>query len=86
MEKGKELINETIRFLMTGTLSYGANADGIEWLLENARKYLPAEIHGRRIDLIIAGAHPREKLANQFRNVRLADTPPDMSPFFEESY
>lgn len=88
LKRCKEKANGVTKFLMTGSLSYGPNTDGIIWLLENVWQHLPEQIHGQRLELVIAGSHPRKELvdrANWFQNVRLEDTPPDMFPFFEEA-
>ncbi len=75
--------NENIsKFLMTGTLNYGSNVDGIVWFLENVwiKKF-----RDKSYSLTIAGAHPNEELKNiisKNKNVYLIDTPNDMTEYF----
>lgn len=76
-------INEChIRFLMTGTLNYGSNVDGIIWFLETVWN---KNYNDDKYTLTIAGAHPNNRLKEVIAkscNVRLVDTPEDMSPYF----
>ena len=75
-----------IRFLMTGTLNYGSNVDGIIWFLENVwNEYCRDSNHA----LTIAGAHPNnrlKKVISKIQNVYLVDTPEDMKPYFDSAY
>lgn len=70
------------KFLMTGTLNYGPNVDGIIWFLDNV---WTKNYNNEKFTLTIAGAHPNEKLkgiiANN-TNVTLIDTPDDMTEYF----
>lgn len=76
--------SEKIRILMTGTLSFGPNADGII-------RFLTEVWNGnfefkKNVILTIAGSHPNSLLKDTIRkynNVELVDTPVDMAPYFQ---
>lgn len=74
-----------IKFLMTGTLNYGSNVDGIIWFIETVwNKYYNVD----KLELTVAGAHPNDKLKKiieQTENVNLVDTPIDMAEYFKNS-
>lgn len=79
----KEFHNEKFsKFLMTGTLNYGPNVDGVIWFLDNV---WTKNYNNDKFTLTIAGAHPNDKLkeiiANN-ANVTLIDTPDDMTEYF----
>lgn len=78
---------KAIHLLITGTLSYGANADGILWFLTNVWKRLSKDETDNCI-LEIAGAEPSERLmktASRCRNVKVAASPDNMEPYFLEA-
>lgn len=80
-----ELSESPIQFLMTGTLNYGSNVDGIIWFLETVWS---KNFQNDKYMLTIAGAHPNDRLKDiiaKNHNVRLVDTPEDMSPYFSSA-
>lgn len=85
-EASKNNFEFPIRFLMTGTLNYGSNVDGIIWFLENVwNKHYRDGNHA----LTIAGANPNDRLKkviSKIKNVCLVDTPEDMRPYFDSAY
>ena len=77
-----ELYQDTINVLITGTLSYGPNFDGVMWFLNNVWNNLNVN---SKIRLIIAGANPCKELietTNLHENVVLVASPEDMEPYF----
>ena len=72
-------------FLITGSLWYGPNADGVLWFLKNVWNKFSKISNSI---LCIAGSKPNDeikKLAKQYTNVELVDTPKDMKPYFERT-
>lgn len=71
--------------LITGTLSYGANADGIMWFLLKVWRDLYKKNIVRDCSLTIAGSDPDQSLiqaASEYTNVKIAASPNDMMPYF----
>lgn len=73
-----------IEFLITGSLWYGQNCDGIIWFLENVWKNLNLN----NIHLTVAGNNPSNELKNfinKYRNASLVDSPKEMSYYFNSA-
>lgn len=73
--------SQTLNILITGSLWYGSNYEGILWFLKFVYAKLTINRH-----LCIAGAHPTPELKNFVANdptITLIDTPPDISPYFK---
>ena len=72
--------------LMTGSLSYGPNAEGIIWFIEHVWGEIePLETD---VNLLIAGSYPGTELieaVSHYRKIKLIDTPEVMSPYFNSS-
>lgn len=69
-----------LRMLITGSLWYGSNYEGIGWFIEHVYSQLTLP----KV-LCIAGARPNpdlQLLAAADPSITLIDTPPDMSPYF----
>lgn len=74
-----------MNFLMTGTLSYGPNAEGIGWFVSTVWEKLCNDQIFRDCTLTIAGSNPSRylvKLASKYKNIKLISSPKDMSMFF----
>ncbi len=72
--------------LITGSLWYGPNADGVLWFLQNVWKKIYQNVANE--SLIIAGSNPNEKIeleARKYNNVILFKNPEDMTPFFNQA-
>lgn len=66
--------------IITGSLWFGGNYDGIKWFLTNVYSQLSTPVH-----LIIAGRHPNEELKQiikKYPRVSLIDSPDAMAPYF----
>lgn len=84
-DQANESTTEKNGFLITGSLWYGPNADGVVWFLKNVWNKF-SEIS--KSTLCIAGSKPNDEikvLAGQYSNVELVDTPKDMKPYFERT-
>ena len=80
----QNLNNDTYNVLLTGSLNYGPNIEGVLWFLDNVWD-LFIKSYSKNIHLTIAGAHPNEKLkrtASRFKNVNIIDTPDSMRDYF----
>ena len=80
-ENGK--IIEEIRLLITGSLWYGENCNGIIWFIENVCPLIKS-----KFKLTIAGSRPSDKLKELIKSknfLKLIDSPKEMKPYFEES-
>ena len=72
-------------FLITGSLWYGPNADGVIWFLNNVWKKFSEHSD---VPLHIAGSRPNEeirRLSKLYKNVELIENPEDMLPHFEQA-
>ena len=72
------------RVLITGSLWYGPNADGVIWFIENVWSFLQSY----DFSLVVAGSKPNDKIRNlcsTFTNIKLVSNPQDMSVFFDSS-
>lgn len=70
-------------FLITGSLSFGPNSDGIIWFIENVWNRLCKDIY-IDADLIVAGSKPTDELKvliSKNDTISLIDTPKDMAPY-----
>ncbi len=71
-----------LRMLITGSLWYIQNENGIKWFLENVCSKLSVPY-----ELVIAGRNPSEGLmyeVSKRKNVTVMDSPPQMKPYFEQ--
>ena len=91
-EKGQFLkckkINEKKNILITGSLSYAPNIEGVLWFLNNVWEKLSTEDIIDNAFLTIAGAHPNESIKEaikKYPNVRLIDTPNEMESLFRNA-
>ena len=69
--------------VITGSLWFGANFEGIKWFLRNVYPSIQGDV-----ELIIAGRRPNQELkdmAARTRNVRIIDSPEKMQPYFERA-
>ncbi|BDZ81827.1 glycosyltransferase family 4 protein [Claveliimonas bilis] len=68
-------------FLITGSLWYGPNADGVLWVLKEVWPFFDK----LNIPLVIAGSNPNPeiiKASKLFKNVCIVESPSDMSVYF----
>lgn len=77
----KIISNKKLNCLITGTLSFGPNYDGIIWFLKNVYPSVRDVIN-----LNIAGSNPNDEIEKLCREnkINLIKSPQSMSPFFEE--
>lgn len=69
--------------IITGSLWYGANFEGIKWFLENVFPSIKSDAK-----LVIAGRRPNQELkdiAAKAKNVRIIDSPEKMQSYFEQA-
>ncbi len=88
--KPVRVVNQEPYFLVTGSFWYGPNADGVIWFIKNVWSRLQQNslLMQNNYNLVIAGARPNEtikKLVNEYKNVKLVDTPQDIVPYFKEA-
>lgn len=72
--------NSIFKLLITGSLWYGENADGVVWFVNNV-----FDKFQQNMELIVAGAKPSDSLKNEldkYENITLIDTPETMEPYF----
>ena len=72
--------------LITGSLWYGANSDGIIWFLQNVWKSIVDQFP--EVTLVVAGARPNQSVravCAKSINCELIDTPKDISPYFSNA-
>lgn len=77
-----------INILMTGTLSYGANSDGVIWFLKQVWSEISCNKKDNKFSLTIAGSNPPQSIADlihTFPDVKLVDTPDNMRIYFESA-
>jgi len=77
-----EIDKNTFRFLITGSLWYGPNSEGVLWFLKNVWSDFK---NYNNIELTIAGSNPNSKIkkkATNFNNVKLIESPKSMKPYF----
>lgn len=75
--------DRAVNMILTGSLWYGPNYEGIKWFLEHV--YQKLKISKK---LIIAGARPNAELIEMVKNmedIRLVNSPKSMDPFFRQS-
>ena len=73
--------------LVTGSLWYGPNAEGILWFIENVWQHIPADVK-KGVFLVCAGAKPNDKIKqtiSKYHDVQLIDTPPEVDPYFRHA-
>ena len=71
--------------LLTGTLDFGPNVEGILWFIEEV--YLSSDL-SKNAKVIIAGARPNCRIKEIIKgasNISLIDTPLDMSPYYNSA-
>lgn len=81
----KEITNASKKIknlLITGSLWFGSNAEGIFWLINNVLKKVKYPYN-----LTIAGSHPTEELKQicKMNKITLIDSPENMEPLFIDS-
>lgn len=74
---------KTVKMIITGSLWFGPNYEGIKWFINNVYTKLnfPKE-------LIVAGSNPNDELVNilkKLAEVTLVDSPKSMKPYFEKA-
>lgn len=72
-----------LRMLITGSLWYGSNFEGILWFIENvySRLSIPKE-------LCVAGSHPTPEFLDfvkKIPSITIVNTPVDMAPYFYDA-
>ena len=70
-----------INILITGSLWFGENANGVKWFIAKVLPFLDFDYH-----LTIAGAHPSDEikeLVKHDQSITLVDTPDNMIPYFD---
>ena len=81
---GREPSQEkTVKMILTGSLWFGPNYEGIKWFLEHVFAVLDIPC-----SLTIAGARPNEELVGMIKdrkNITLVDSPESMEPYFRRS-
>lgn len=82
LDTGIKVSSHVHNVLITGSLWYGPNSEGVVWFLENIWK----RFDERGIKLQIAGFNPNNNirsLARKYKNVELIDSPIDITPYFQ---
>ena len=81
MDGNGHIFEKTVKLLITGSLWFGPNVDGILWFIEKVVTKLDVPYA-----LTVAGFRPNEKIKEicHKNNVTLIDSPPDMTPVFEQ--
>ncbi len=74
-------MSEPMKILMTGSLWFGPNVDGINWVIDEVLPKLTIPVA-----VTAAGSHPNEAFQEKCRKhgIRIIDTPESMDPYFEE--
>lgn len=73
---------EVLNILITGSLWFGENANGVEWFIRNVFSNISFPVK-----LVVAGANPNEKLRSlieKYDNIELIDTPESMDQYFND--
>lgn len=74
--------------LVTGSLYYGPNAEGIKWLVENVWKEIVSKHLLPDYRLVIAGRNPGKEMKQLIaatEQIVLIDSPEDMAPLFQNA-
>lgn len=74
--------------LATGSLNYGANAEGISWLINEVWVPLNENREIEGVKLIIAGSNPTNEmldLCDRAPNCELVNTPNDLAPYLNSA-
>lgn len=69
-----------LRMLITGSLWYGSNFEGILWFIENVYRQLPIPK-----ELCVAGSHPTPEFLDfvkKIPSITVVNTPANMAPYF----
>lgn len=85
VDEGKHSRNNSKIILMTGSLWYGPNADGVKWFI----KEVWPEIYkyDKEIRLIVSGSNPEneiQRICND-NNIELVANPKEIAPFFKRA-
>ena len=73
--------------LITGSLWYGPNAEGVLWFIENVWQHIPTKVKQGAF-LVCAGARPSDEIKqtiSKYHDIQLVDTPPTMDPYFRHA-
>lgn len=84
-DRGNNASADRRSVLITGSLWYGPNAEGVIWFLKNVWSIFAEQFD---VPLQIAGSKPNEEircLSRLYRNVELVENPEDMVSFFEHA-
>lgn len=79
---GKKTDKESLTILLTGSLGFGCNVNGIIWFLEEVAPLIKC-----RHSIVIAGSNPIDRLKDKCSksdNIKLIPSPGDMGSLFEE--
>lgn len=70
------------KILVTGSLWFGPNAEGIYWLIDNVLSNL-----SEKFEVIVAGHNPSEKMKIKCKeqDIKLIESPETMAPIFSET-
>lgn len=74
--------NEALTILLTGSLGFGFNVNGIIWFLDKVVPLIKC-----KYSIVIAGSNPIDKLkdkCNKNKNIKLIPSPKHIEPLFEE--
>jgi glycosyltransferase involved in cell wall biosynthesis len=76
--------------LITGSLWYGPNSEGILWFIENVWKELQQSsmVIKQGYRLVLAGSSPSEEIKSivkTYHNIDLIDSPKDIGPYFQNA-
>lgn len=84
-DKGSTIRNNTKILLLTGSLWYGPNADGIKWFLNEVW----AKLYQKYDDwnVVIAGSNPSDELREICKelSIQLVENPQSMHPYFMDA-
>jgi len=85
--KGERVESAKINILVTGSLWFGTNVNGIVWFLENVLAFLPSQNYV----LTIAGSNPSKQIIDKVGhysdkyNIELHPNPKDMNLYFSRA-
>lgn len=78
----KTEVSQKLKCLITGTLSFGPNADATMWFIDKVYPFVKDIV-----DVTIAGYKPNDDLKRKCKEngIKLVDTPETMRPLFEDA-
>lgn len=81
-DRGSTDRNNTKTLLLTGSLWYGPNADGIKWFLDDVWAKLYQQYNDWKV--VVAGSNPSDELKEicEELSVQLVENPPNMHAYF----